>query len=212
MQGTPETGPTRPAAEQAAGAGAPESQAPLTEDEVLAAEVEVEADSMKTEPPADAEETGDGAAAAGSAPRAAEPDYRDQYLRAMAELDNVRKRARRDVGAAEARGIAKLARELLPALDNFARALDAAEAQPENRDHHLTDGIRLVQNELLSALARVGIEPESPKGQAFDPHRHEALAQTPVEGAVSGTIVEVYSQGYRFGEDVLRPAKVVVAA
>jgi molecular chaperone GrpE len=141
-----------------------------------------------------------------------EPDYRDQYLRAMAELDNVRKRARRDVSQAEARGIAKLARELLPALDNFARALDAAEAQPENRDHHLTDGIRLVQNELLGALARVGIEPDSPKGQPFDPHCHEAIAQQPVEGAKSGTIVEVYSQGYRYRDDVLRPAKVVVAA
>src|SRR5919108_399832 len=113
---------------------------------------------------------------------------------------------------AEARGIAKLARELLPALDNFARALDAAEAQPENRDHHLTDGIRLVQNELLSALARVGIEPDSPKGERFDPHRHEAIAQQPVEGAPSGTIVEVYSQGYHYRDDVLRPAKVVVAA
>src|SRR3954447_22866797 len=92
-----------------------------------------------------------GDAAAEEAKRAedagpAEPDYRDQYLRPMAELDNVRKRARRDVSQAEARGIAKLARELLPAIDNFARALDAAEAQPENRDHHLTDGIRLVQN------------------------------------------------------------------
>src|SRR3954452_4471956 len=140
------------------------------------------------------------------------PDYRDQYLRAMAELDNVRKRARRDVSQAEARGIAKLARELLPALDNFARALDAAEAQPENRDHHLTDGIRLVQNELLSALARVGIEQDSPKGEPFDPHCHEAIAQQPVEGAESGTIVEVYSQGYRYRDDVLRPAKVVVAA
>jgi molecular chaperone GrpE len=144
--------------------------------------------------------------------KAAEPDYRDQYLRAMAELDNVRKRARRDVSQAEARGIAKLARELLPALDNFSRALDAAEAQPENRDHHLTDGIRLVQTELLSALARVGIEPDSPKGEPFDPHCHEAIAQTPVEGAASGTIVEVYSQGYRYRDDVLRPAKVVVAA
>jgi molecular chaperone GrpE len=142
----------------------------------------------------------------------ADPDYRDQYLRAMAELDNVRKRARRDVAQAEARGIAKLARELLPAIDNFARALDAAEAQPENRDHHLTDGIRLVQSELLGALARVGIEPDSPKGQPFDPHCHEAIAQTPVEGAASGTIVEVYSQGYRYRDDVLRPAKVVVAA
>src|SRR5262245_53360160 len=141
-----------------------------------------------------------------------EPDYKDQYLRAMAELDNVRKRARRDVAQAETRGIAKLARELLPAIDNFARALDAAEAQPENRDHHLTDGIRLVQNEPLSALARVGIEPDSPKGQPFDPHCHEAIAQQPVEGAESGTIVEVYSQGYRYRDDVLRPAKVVVAA
>src|SRR5919108_4575453 len=141
-----------------------------------------------------------------------EPDYRDQYLRAMAELDNVRKRARRDVSQAEARGIAKLARELLPALDNFSRALDAAEAQPENRDHHLTDGIRLVQTELLSALARVGIEPDSPKGEPFNPHCHEAIAQTPVEGTASGTIVEVYSQGYRYRDDVLRPAKVVVAA
>jgi molecular chaperone GrpE len=146
------------------------------------------------------------------AAKADETDYRDQYLRAMAELDNVRKRARRDVAAAEGRGIAKLARELLPALDNFARALDAAEAQPENRDHHLTDGIRLVQNELLSALARVGIEPDSPKGEPFDPHCHEAIAQQPVEGAASGTIVEVYSQGYRYRDDVLRPAKVVVAA
>jgi molecular chaperone GrpE len=143
---------------------------------------------------------------------AAEPDYRDQYLRAMAEIDNVRKRARRDVAQAEARGIAKLARELLPAIDNFARALDAAEAQPENRDHHLTDGIRLVQNELLSALARVGIEQDSPKGEPFDPHCHEAIAQQPVEGTASGTIVEVYSQGYRYRDDVLRPAKVVVAA
>ena len=155
----------------------------------------------------------DDAGAPAEAPeRPAEPDYRDQYLRAMAELDNVRKRARRDVGQAEARGIAKLARELLPALDNFARALDAAEAQPENRDHHLTDGIRLVQTELLAALARVGIEPDSPKGEPFDPHCHEAIAQQPVEGAVSGTIVEVYSQGYRYRDDVLRPAKVVVAA
>jgi molecular chaperone GrpE len=145
-------------------------------------------------------------------PAPAEPDYRDQYLRAMAELDNVRKRARRDVAQAEARGVAKLAKELLPAIDNFARALDAAESQPENRDHHLTDGIRLVQNELLAALARVGIEPDSPKGKPFDPHCHEAIAQQPVEGTASGTIVEVYSQGYRYRDDVLRPAKVVVAA
>jgi molecular chaperone GrpE len=142
----------------------------------------------------------------------AEPDFRDQYLRAAAELDNVRKRARRDVAAAESRGIARLAKELLPALDDLDRALAAAESQPENRDHHLTDGIRLVQSQLLAALKRVGIEPEAAKGEKFDPHRHEALAQQPVDGAESGTIVEVYSPGYRYGDDVLRAAKVVVAA
>jgi molecular chaperone GrpE len=148
----------------------------------------------------------------GEAQEEAAPDYKDQWLRAVAEADNIRKRARRDVAAAEARGIAKLARELLPALDNFDRALAAAEAQPENRDHHLTDGIRLVQSELLAALARVGIEPESPKGERFDPHRHEAVAQHPVEGAEAGTIVEVYQAGYRYRDELLRPAKVVVAA
>ena len=150
-------------------------------------------------------------AAAPDAPASPAPDYKDQWLRAAAELDNVRKRARRDVAAAESRGIAKLARELLPALDNFERALAAAEEQPENRDHHLTDGIRLVQTELLGALARVGIVPDSPKGERFDPHRHEAVAQQPIDGAEPGTIVEVYSAGYTYGEDVLRPAKVVVA-
>jgi molecular chaperone GrpE len=209
-----ESGPTHPASEQAAADGGHAAAedvppvAPVSDEDLppaggaaQASVAQARADAAEPEPHADAAE----------APPA-EPDYKDQYLRAMAELDNVRKRARRDVGQAEARGIAKLARELLPALDNFARALDAAEAQPENRDHHLTDGIRLVQNELLAALARVGIEPDSPKGQPFDPHVHEAVAQTPVEGAASGTIVEVYSQGYRYRDDVLRPAKVVVAA
>ena len=204
--------PQEAAAEQAA--APPPGGEPEVTDGVHAA-----ADAPPADPSGDGPTPEGHAAAAGvaqaSAPAddgPAEPDYRDQYLRAMAEIDNVRKRARRDVSQAEARGIAKLARELLPAIDNFGRALDAAEAVPENRDHHLTDGIRLVQNELLAALARVGIEPDSPKGQPFDPHCHEAIAQTPVEGAASGTIVEVYSQGYRYRDDVLRPAKVVVAA
>jgi molecular chaperone GrpE len=184
--------------ETAAREPAPEEQEPTPED---AAEEPTPEDAAEEAAPEDAAEE--------AAPE--EPDYKDKWLRAVAELDNVRKRARRDVSAAESRGIAKLARELLPALDNFERALAAAEEQPENRDHHLTDGIRLVQTELLGALARVGIVPDSPKGERFDPHRHEAVAQQPVDGAEAGTIVEVYSAGYTYGEDVLRPAKVVVA-
>ena len=200
------------AAEEAAAGAAPASEPEATDGVHAPAEVEADGASAPEAAAADASVAQAEADAAETPEAPAEPDYRDQYLRAMAELDNIRKRARRDVAAAEGRGIAKLARELLPAIDNFARALDAAEAQPENRDHHLTDGIRLVQNELLSALARVGIEPDSPKGEPFDPHCHEAIAQQPVEGAASGTIVEVYSQGYRYRDDVLRPAKVVVAA
>jgi molecular chaperone GrpE len=148
--------------------------------------------------------------AAAEAP--AEPDYKDLYLRAAAETDNVRKRARRDVEQANARGVARLARELLPSLDNLDRALAHAEAEEGDDEHHLTKGIRLVQQELLAALTRVGIEPYSPAGEVFDPHHHEAVAQQPVEGATSGTIVQVYQQGYRYKDEVLRPAKVVVAA
>ena len=145
-------------------------------------------------------------------PAAPEPDYKDQWMRAVAELDNVRKRSRRDVAVADGRGIARLAREILPALDNLDRALAAAEAQPENADHHLTDGIRLVQRDLQAALERVGIVQDAPLGAAFDPHRHEAVAQAPSADAVTGTIIEVYQAGYRLGDDVLRAAKVVVAA
>jgi molecular chaperone GrpE len=140
-----------------------------------------------------------------------EPDFKDLYLRAAAETENVRKRARRDVEAAQARGVARLVREILPSLDNLERALAAAEAEEADAEHHLTKGIRLVQQELLGALTRVGIEPYSPQGEAFDPHLHEAVAQQPVEGAASGTIVQVYQPGYRYKEEVLRAAKVVVA-
>jgi molecular chaperone GrpE len=144
-------------------------------------------------------------------PAEPEPDYRDKYLRAVAELDNVRKRARRDAALAQDRGVAKLARELLPALDNFDRALAHAEAEEADSEHHLTAGIRLVQQELLAALERVGIQPDSPVGEPFDPHRHEAVAQQPVDDTEPGLVVQVYSPGYRYGEEVLRAAKVVVS-
>jgi molecular chaperone GrpE len=136
---------------------------------------------------------------------------RDEYLalaqRTQADFENYRKRMSKEVGAAEARGTAKLAKELLPALDNLARALDAA--TPE--DEHLAEGIRLVQQDLRAALARLRIEPFSPKGERFDPNEHEAVAQQPIEGAEPGTVAEVYQEGYRHGETVLRPARVVVA-
>lgn len=141
-----------------------------------------------------------------------EPDFKDLYLRAAAETDNIRKRARRDVEVASARGVARLARELLPSLDNLDRALAAAEAQEGEGEHHLTKGIRLVQQDLLGALTRVGIEQYAPEGEVFDPHQHEAVAQMPAEGVEAGIITQVYQPGYRYKEEILRAAKVVVAA
>lgn len=155
----------------------------------------------------------------------AKAEKADEYLalaqRTQADFENFRKRMARDVKAAEARGIGKLAKELLPALDNLDRALAAAGSGPsaapaegagEQPDHHLTAGVKLVHDELLAALGRAGIERFSPQGERFDPNEHEAMVQQPVAGAESGTVVEVYQSGYRLGGIVLRPARVVVAA
>jgi len=139
----------------------------------------------------------------------------DEYLalaqRTQADFENFRKRMAREVRSAEARGMGRLARELLPALDNLDRAIAAVEASDDEDEHHLTKGIRLVQSELSSALARTGIEAYAAKGERFDPVHHEAVAQAPVEGAEPGSIVEVLQSGYRLNELVLRPARVIVA-
>jgi molecular chaperone GrpE len=145
--------------------------------------------------------------------RAAE---RDEYLalaqRTQADFENYRKRMTKETAAAQDRGVKRVVSELLPALDNFERALAAAEAEEADEEHHLTHGIRLVQQELAAALTRVGIEAFSPQGEVFDPNEHEAMAQQPVEGADPGTVVEVYQAGYRLNGAVVRPARVVVAA
>jgi len=135
---------------------------------------------------------------------------RDEYLalaqRTQADFENYRKRMGREVRAAESRGIAKVVKEILPALDNLELALQAA------GDGEVADGFKLVRNEFLAALARLGIEPYSPEGEPFDPSEHEAMSQLPVEGVETGTVASVYQQGYRIDGTVLRPARVVVAA
>jgi molecular chaperone GrpE len=137
----------------------------------------------------------------------------DEYLelaqRTKADFENYRRRASREAAAAESRGLSKLARELLPAIDNLDRALEAAEGH--DTADTLVSGIKLVHADVIAAFQRVGIEPFSPKGEVFDPQQHEAMAQHPVDGAEPGTVVEVYQRGYKLGDVVLRPARVVVA-
>jgi molecular chaperone GrpE len=135
---------------------------------------------------------------------------RDEYLalaqRTQADFENFRKRTARDAKLAEARGMVRLVKELLPVLDNLGRALSAAA-----EDDPLLAGVRLVHEDLGAVLRRHGVESYSPQGERFDPAEHEAMAQHPVEGVESGTVVEVYQAGYRLDGTVIRPARVVVA-
>jgi molecular chaperone GrpE len=155
---------------------------------------------------------------------------RDEYLalaqRTQADFENFRKRVAKEAVQAKERGVAVLATELLPALDNLDRALAAA-ASPRPagggpvrsdggpggaaEDTSLLQGVKLVREELAAALARAGVESFSPTGEPFDPSLHEAMAQQPVAGVASGSVAEVYQDGYRLGEQLIRPARVVVA-
>jgi molecular chaperone GrpE len=149
---------------------------------------------------------------------AAKAEKADEYLalaqRTKADFENYRKRAMREAAAAQERGAVKLALALLPALDNLDRALAHADSTGEsdgNGTSSLVAGIKHVQADVIAALGNVGIEPFSPEGEQFDPQYHEAVAQQPVEGTRPGVVVEVFQRGYRMGESVVRPARVVVA-
>jgi len=144
--------------------------------------------------------------------RLAEADARaEEHLndlkRLAAEFDNYRKRAARDQESLVARAAERLVKELLPVLDDLERALVAAD---EHQEAKLEDGVRLVHRSLAGALRKEGLE-EIPTDGAFDPHVHEALLSQPSEAA-EGTVIEVLQKGYRLGDRVLRPARVVVAA
>ena len=134
-------------------------------------------------------------------------DYLALAQRTQADFENYRKRMARENAQAVDRGVAKLAKELLPALDHLDIALKAAEGHED-----VVKGFAMVAGELKAALERVGIQAFSPKGEAFDPNEHEAMASQPSEEAESGTVIDVYQSGYRINGAVLRPARVVVAA
>jgi molecular chaperone GrpE len=154
---------------------------------------------------------------------------RDEYLalaqRAKADFENYRKRAAREASDAERRGRASAARELIGPIDNLERALLAAGIDPNatrtvdgeapseevSATEALARGLALVYVELQAALARTGIESYDPSGERFDPASSEAISTRSEDGAQAGTVVETLERGYRLGDQVLRPARVVVA-
>lgn len=136
---------------------------------------------------------------------------RDEYLgllqRVQADFENYRKRAARDQERLIAHAHERLVRELLPVLDDLERTLEAAERHEEAA---LVDGVKLVERSLRTTLEKEGlveIETDGP----FDPHVHEAVLVQPREDAESGAVVDVLQRGYRLGDKVVRPARVIVA-
>ena len=131
----------------------------------------------------------------------------DSYLRLAADFDNYRKRVAREQVEWTSRANERLLNELLPVLDDLERALEAAEQHEEAK---LEDGVRLVHRALAEVLRKEGVEEIAAEG-AFDPHVHEALLTQPGDGIESGDVLQVLQKGYRLGDKVVRPARVIVA-
>lgn len=133
----------------------------------------------------------------------------DRYLRALAELDNVKKRAQRDREEYIRFANESLLRELLPVLDNFDRAIQAARASAGAEA--FVAGVELMQRELLRVLEKFGVTAFSAVGELFNPKRHEAVARVPTPDHPEMTVVEETLRGYLLNGRVLRPAMVTVA-
>ena len=142
-------------------------------------------------------------------------EMRDRWMRAMADMENMRRRTEREVVDARAYGIAAFARDVLNVADNMRRALDAV--APEVREsgdaalNALIEGVELTERELSKALEKHGVRKLAPQGQKFDPNFHQAMFEVPDASVPTGTVVQVVQDGYVINERVLRPALVGVA-
>lgn len=133
----------------------------------------------------------------------------NKYLRAVAELDNVRKRARRDVENARKYGIERFAGELLAVSDSLEAALEAGESAEAAS---LLEGSEATLKLLLSTLGKFGVEQLDPHGEPFDPQLHEAMTMVPSPDAEPNTVIDVIQKGYSLNGRLIRPARVIVAA
>ncbi len=137
-------------------------------------------------------------------------EQREQYLRAVAELDNVRKRAQRDIEAANRYGLEKFAAELLPVQDSLELAIQSAD-QREGDFSSLKQGQEATLKLLAKALEKLGVRPIRPLGEPFDPARHEAMLAQESATAAPDTVLQVVQSGFELNGRLLRPARVIVA-
>jgi molecular chaperone GrpE len=166
-------------------------------EELKREEEAVEASSAPAEPVAEPDPLAEAQAKA--------QEYLELAQRKQAEFENFRKRSQMQAQQSELRGVVKLAKALLTPLDHLTLAV-------EHADEAARAPLESLRQEFIGALARVGVEAFVPQGEVFDPNQHEAMAQAPFEGREPGTVGEVYQSGYRLGEAVIRPARVVVVS
>lgn len=142
-------------------------------------------------------------------------DLKEQNLRLVAEMENLRKRTQREVADARTFGITGFARDMLTVSDNLQRALGAiTPEQRENADpvlKSLVEGVEMTERSMLSTLERHGVKRLNPEGERFDPNFHQAMFEVPNPDIAANTVVQVVQPGYVIGERVLRPAMVGVS-
>ncbi|WP_093923572.1 nucleotide exchange factor GrpE [Sulfitobacter brevis] len=139
--------------------------------------------------------------------------YKDRFMRALADAENARKRSDKDRREAENYGGSKLARDMLPVYDNMKRALEAATEEQRSISGPLLEGIELTMRELLSVFKKHGMEVIAPQvGDRFDPQHHQAMFEAPVPGTKAGDIIQVAAEGFMLHDRLLRPAQVGVSS
>jgi len=135
-------------------------------------------------------------------------DNWDRYLRAAADLENLRKRQKREMDDVRLESKGRVLKEMLPVVDNLERAIEHATSQAGTNP--IVEGVQLVLRQFLTAFERLDVTPIEAGGQPFDPNLHEAISQAESDQP-PGTVVQVLQRGYKSGERLLRPALVVVA-
>ena len=166
-------------------------------------------------------EAGIGAEAAAETPdpvavlEAENADLKERFLRLAAEMDNLRKRAQRDVADAKSYAVTNFARDMLAVADNLARALEATPEEARRSEEPgykaLIEGVEMTGRDMAGAMERHGVRKISPEGERFNPHFHQAMFEVPNPNVPAQTVIQVMQAGYVIGERVLRPAMVGVA-
>lgn len=140
-------------------------------------------------------------------------EFRDKFMRALAEAENSRKRADRDRREAEMYGSTRLARDLLPVYDNLSRALNAIPDETRATSAALIEGVELTLRELSKVMDKHGVKAITPAvGDMFDPQQHQAMFEAPVPGTRAGQIIQVMTEGFLLHDRLLRPAQVGVSS